>query len=126
MGFHWKSVRLATHSPTHQSTGRLKRASYLNVGRNEEWLLRSTPTDTAGFLALVHELTALVQNGRGVAVHCRAGIGRSGLAAACVLLRLGIPALEVFGMLSQARRLPVPDTESQIEWFHSVAVPRLA
>ncbi|WP_082507377.1 MULTISPECIES: dual specificity protein phosphatase family protein [unclassified Duganella] len=86
---------------------------------------RSTPASSADFFALVHELTSLVQNNHGVAVHCRAGIGRSGLTAACVLLKLGIPAAEAFAILSRARRLPVPDTQSQVEWFHSVAVPRL-
>lgn len=86
---------------------------------------RNTPDAVADFIALVHELTSLVQNNCGVAVHCRAGIGRSGLTAACVLLKLGIPASEAFAVLSRARRLPVPDTPSQVEWFHSVAVPRL-
>lgn len=86
---------------------------------------RSTPIDRADFFALVHELTSLVQNDRGVALHCRAGIGRSGLTAACVLLGLGVSASEVFAILSRARRLPVPDTDAQVDWFQSVAVPRL-
>ncbi len=86
---------------------------------------RSTPASPADFFALAQELTSLVQNNHCVAVHCRAGIGRSGLMAACVLLKLGIPASEAFRILSRARRVPVPDTQSQIEWFHSVAVPRI-
>lgn len=86
---------------------------------------RSIPAVATDFFALVHELTSLVQGNRSVAVHCRAGIGRSGLTAACVLVKLGIPASEAFAMLSRARRLTVPDTPSQIEWFHSVAVPYL-
>jgi protein-tyrosine phosphatase len=86
---------------------------------------RGTPNVAAGFFALVQDLTVLVQNSSGVAVHCRAGIGRSGLTAACVLLKLGIPAQEVFAMLSRARGLAIPDTSSQIEWFQSVAVRQL-
>jgi|SRR5712671_7220923 len=82
---------------------------------------RGTPAVLTDFFALVQELTALVQTERGVAIHCRAGIGRSGLTAACVLLNLGIPATQVFAMLSRARGLVVPDTPSQIEWFQSIA-----
>jgi hypothetical protein len=83
---------------------------------------RGTPVDSTDFFALVDHLTSLVQNGSGVAIHCRAGIGRSGLTAACVLLKLGISAPETFPMLSRARGLVVPDTPSQIEWFQSVAI----
>ena len=80
---------------------------------------RGTPVVASDFLALVDQLAVLVQSGHGVAVHCRAGIGRSGLTAACVLVKLGIPASQVFPMLSRARGLAVPDTPSQIEWFKS-------
>jgi protein-tyrosine phosphatase len=82
---------------------------------------RGTPVGSSDFFALVDDLTLLVQNGGGVAIHCRAGIGRSGLTAACVLLKLGIAAPDAFPMLSRARGLAVPDTPSQVEWFQSVA-----
>lgn len=55
--------------------------------------------------------------GRGVAVHCRAGIGRSGLTAAAVLVSLGYEPRCVFQMVSKARGLNVPDTDEQTEWF---------
>jgi protein-tyrosine phosphatase len=83
---------------------------------------RGTPESEAGFFALANELAASVQQGSAVAVHCRAGIGRSGLLAGSVLLRLGVPASQVFAALSRARGLSVPDTPAQMEWFHSVAV----
>ncbi|MDC8015722.1 protein-tyrosine phosphatase family protein [Tahibacter soli] len=67
--------------------------------------------------ALVAELRA----GRGVVLHCRAGIGRSGLIAACVLSRLGHAPPSAFAMLARARGTLVPDTDAQSQWaaaFH--------
>jgi protein-tyrosine phosphatase len=81
---------------------------------------RGTPESEPLFFALAGELAELVKEGSVVAVHCRAGIGRSGLLAASVLLRLGIPASQVFTVLSRARGLSVPDTAAQMQWFHSV------
>jgi len=52
-----------------------------------------------------------------VAVHCRDGIGRSGLLGACVLSCLGVARDEPFAMLTRARGVTVPDTTSQLEWF---------
>jgi hypothetical protein len=82
---------------------------------------RGTPESEPRFFALADELAASVKEGSVVAVHCRAGIGRSGLLTGSVLLRLGVPASQVFTVLSRARGLSVPDTPAQMEWFHSVA-----
>ena len=87
---------------------------------------RGTPRSVAEFLDLANEIAASVKQGFAVAVHCRAGIGRSGLLAACILLRLGIEASNAFAVVSKARGLSVPDTAGQIEWFHSMgAQPKL-
>ena len=78
---------------------------------------RGVPASVPAFFNLADELAALVRQGSVVAVHCRAGIGRSALLAGCVLLRLGISVDAVFPMISKARGLTVPDTQSQIDWF---------
>lgn len=75
-----------------------------------------TPHSLPQTSALVDDLVARLRRDQGVAIHCRAGIGRSGLLSACVLLRLGVPLAKVFPILSRARRLPVPDTPVQVEW----------
>ena len=67
-----------------------------------------------------------VREGVAVAVHCRAGIGRSGLTVGSVLVRLGVPAQDVFSLVSKARGLVVPDTPEQIKWFHSVGTRGVA
>ena len=79
---------------------------------------RGVPTRSVEFHRFTESLADDVRNGRGVAVHCRAGIGRSGLAAAAVLVSLGHEPREVFAMISKARGVDVPDTEEQIDWFH--------
>jgi len=75
-----------------------------------------TPHSLPQTMVLVDELVARLRRDEGVAIHCRAGIGRSGLLSACVLLRVGVPLAEVFPILSRARRLPIPDTPVQVEW----------
>lgn len=78
---------------------------------------RGVPPSVYETQQLIDELVSKLQSGVGVAIHCRAGIGRSALVAACVLLRLGVATTEVFPMLSRARCLPVPDTVAQEGWL---------
>lgn len=50
----------------------------------------STPPDLPSFeSSVIQPILTSLSLGQGVLVHCRGGIGRSGLVAACVLLRLG-------------------------------------
>ncbi len=55
-----------------------------------------------------------------VAIHCRAGIGRSSLMAAAIMAARGIePSIALDG-ISEARRLRVPDTDIQLQWINSL------
>ena len=78
---------------------------------------REVPTSIAKTFSMAEELARQLKEGRGIVVHCRAGIGRSGLITACVLLRLGFAQDEVFALLTRARGLTVPDTSAQIKWL---------
>ena len=62
-----------------------------------------------------------IKAGEYVIVHCRAGIGRSSLIAACVMVHLSISPAEAFSLISQARGLIVPDTPEQHEFVAKVA-----
>jgi protein-tyrosine phosphatase len=77
---------------------------------------RGVPGVRAGFAELVTSLAERLRGGDSVAVHCRAGIGRSGLVGACLLGQLGVAPDPAFAMLSRARGVTVPDTEAQAEW----------
>lgn len=73
----------------------------------------SVPDDAAALATQALSLAGEVRAGRGVAVHCYAGIGRSAVMAASVLRALGLSAEEAFTRLSRARGLLVPDTVEQ-------------
>jgi protein-tyrosine phosphatase len=52
-------------------------------------------------------------------VHCRAGIGRSGLFAAGMLLYAGMDAEQAFAHVGKMRGLRVPETLDQHNWLVS-------
>lgn len=69
-----------------------------------------------GVFALVHEIGRRIEQGASIVIHCRAGIGRTGLLAAAVLVRHGHAPDAAFKLVSAARGVPVPDTEEQYDW----------
>lgn len=77
---------------------------------------RSVPPDWEKFLQAVDLLAQLVREGKFVAVHCRASIGRSSVLAVAVLARLGWKTLEAFDAVESARGCTIPDTPEQRQW----------
>lgn len=78
---------------------------------------KTVPPSPDAVLTLASRLAQDILNGRSVAIHCRAGIGRSALLAACVLIRLNIDATVALDMLTDARGVEVPETEAQRQWI---------
>jgi protein-tyrosine phosphatase len=82
---------------------------------------RSLPGSVERFEAFIDSADRHLRTGKAVVVHCRAGIGRSTMIAASLLLRHGFSAAESFALLEKARGFPVPDTPEQREWVERFA-----
>jgi len=54
--------------------------------------------------------------GKPIAIHCRAGIGRSSVMAAAILVTKGIAPATALSAIAKTRGLPVPDTDAQRDW----------
>ena len=57
-----------------------------------------------------------ITNGANSVVHCRAGIGRTGMVTVSILLHSGYDPLDAFARISDKRGIVVPDTQEQIDW----------
>jgi protein-tyrosine phosphatase len=77
---------------------------------------RTVPDSRDATAAFVESLAAELDAGRSIAIHCRAGIGRSALIAACVLVRSGMSSDEAFESIRLARGCEVPDKPAQRIW----------
>lgn len=75
------------------------------------------PRDPKTFQLLVKGLHAELAQGANIAIHCRAGIGRTGILAACILRRDGYDPDTAIQMLSHARGFPMPETDSQYDFI---------
>ena len=69
------------------------------------------------FRKLIRELYVQVSEGASLAVHCRAGIGRSGVVASCLLIEDGADPQHAIDMVSAARRVSIPDTQEQYDFI---------
>jgi protein-tyrosine phosphatase len=77
---------------------------------------RSTPPSQEATLGLVSRLEQELASGKNVAIHCRQGIGRSALLAACVLAMGGVELELAWERIAAARGCSIPDTDEQWEW----------
>ena len=82
---------------------------------------RSVPSDIQEFKKLVDNLVIQLKEGKALAVHCRAGIGRSSLLASSVLVRSGFTCQQAWQLIQQARGCPVPDTSEQRAFVERLA-----
>ncbi len=71
----------------------------------------------AEFEAFINSLLPVLRNNGFIAIHCRAGIGRSTVIAAGLLVGLGVAPEQALKMISQARGFDVPDTEAQLNFI---------
>ncbi|MBL8222267.1 MAG: dual specificity protein phosphatase family protein [Bryobacterales bacterium] len=81
---------------------------------------RDTPSSLRDTLALLADIEAALRSGINVAVHCRQGVGRSGLIAAGVLITSGMSPNDAVRIVSAARGVTVPETEEQVAWIRNL------
>ena len=81
---------------------------------------RSVPPSTPNVLALLKRITTTLDNGKNVAIHCRQGVGRSGLVAASALVSSGMDAGKATELVSRARGVTVPEIAAQLAWLQTV------
>ena len=80
---------------------------------------RGVPETRSDALQIANSIASGVAKGRSIAIHCRAGIGRSSMIAACALICSGIEAGDALALIKEARGLSVPDTDEQRYWIEA-------
>jgi protein-tyrosine phosphatase len=103
-------------SPAYHAAVTRGRTSY-------EWLHLPVPNfgvpdDRAAFRDAVERIAQALRNGDSVMMHCAAGMGRTGSAAACVLKALGLPTDDALQCVRDAGSNPQNAEQSGfVEWF---------
>jgi protein-tyrosine phosphatase len=86
---------------------------------------RGVPASTREALSLFNTIAAALEEGKNVALHCRQGVGRSGLIAAGVLLTSGLGVDRALEVVSEARGEAIPETPAQLQWIKCLPSERL-
>jgi protein-tyrosine phosphatase len=81
---------------------------------------RGVPASLPAAVSLMSGIARVLEEGKNVAVHCRQGIGRSGLIAAGILATAGIRLDDAIEAVSSARGLDVPETLDQRLWVQGL------
>jgi len=74
------------------------------------------PSSREAGLEFVSKLHKALTAGKSVGLHCRQGIGRSGLISASLLVLSGLDPEMAFQRVGTARGFPVPETSEQRDW----------
>lgn len=82
---------------------------------------RQVPGPATDVNSTLQRVDALLCSGRNVLVHCRQGIGRTGLVASALLINKGTDPASAVKLVSAARGVPVPETSEQRQWIEQFA-----
>jgi protein-tyrosine phosphatase len=78
---------------------------------------RGVPASQETVAELADDIVEALHSGKNVAVHCRQGIGRSGLIVGSVLVAAGKDLPAALKTIGESRGLDVPETEEQQRWL---------
>ena len=90
---------------------------------------RGVPASRESVAELADDIVDALDTGKNVAVHCRQGIGRSGMIVGGVLVAAGKDVPTALRAIKESRGVDVPETEEQQRWlreFSSWLVTRQA
>jgi protein-tyrosine phosphatase len=81
---------------------------------------RGVPASAPAAISLMTSLASALDEGKNIAVHCRQGVGRSGLIAAGILATSGMHPAQAIEVVGTARGLAVPETSDQRLWVQEL------
>jgi protein-tyrosine phosphatase len=82
---------------------------------------RQTPNSESELTTVLEKLDADLSAGKNALVHCRQGIGRSGLVTSCLLVTKGLSSSVAVERVIAARGTSIPDTPEQRRWIDQYA-----
>jgi protein-tyrosine phosphatase len=82
---------------------------------------RQVPKSEAKLAETLAKINGALLHGKNVVVHCRQGIGRTGLVAACLLVKNGMSPGSAVEAVSAARGVSIPETTEQRDWIERYA-----
>ncbi len=83
---------------------------------------RGVPSSWEDAARAVERVGQMLRQGKNVVIHCRQGIGRSGMITAAVLVKSGFSPDDALSLISDARGVSVPETPEQREWIRKFSV----
>ena len=78
---------------------------------------RQVPHSPSELARTIEDLESDLSAGKNVVIHCRQGVGRSGLVGACLLIAKGLDAQTAIERLSAGRGVQIPETPEQRRWI---------
>ena len=72
------------------------------------------------FIEFVKKIYSEIYNGKNIAVHCYAGIGRSGIFTCSLLKMNGLKTDEAVDLVTEKREYPVPETGEQYNFLKQI------
>lgn len=84
---------------------------------------QAVPRNLTAFRGLVNNLETELRQGRNLAIHCYAGIGRTGVLAGSLLIRDGMTPQAAMNLMSDRRGCPMPQTQIQYEFLMAQRAP---
>jgi len=74
---------------------------------------RQVPNSESEVTSALDRANAMLMSGKNLVIHCRQGVGRTGLIGACLLVSKGVDPSSAVDQLSAARGVAVPETSEQ-------------